>query len=341
MSAVLAASGILAGCAASNAGSTSTAASTAGSTAASEEPSNGGETIKIICPYGVGGTADIVARKYGQVANQTQKKYNFIVENMTGGDGFAAATYFADDSTSVAKELLVFGYGVCYRHDLGKEFGTEEVDFDRDAMYPIGTIDDRTWIVYTTPDQTLASILEKAKNGGIKMSGGNPLSDCHLSWGSLIAMEGGKVSVVPYDGGANQKKGLTQAAKDEVEAGTLIPILAMNDRAFEGFVTPSGPITVPTCAGDSKAPELNPANDYESCILPAGGVLAAHKGADQTFIDEMIEITKDVWNEPEFNEWIASILLNRFEVYGDEAEAFINEACEKAINAYKNLSGQA
>ena len=327
MSAVLAASGILAGCAASNAGSTSTAASTAGSTAASEEPSNGGETIKIICPYGVGGTADIVARKYGQVANQTQKKYNFIVENMTGGDGFAAATYFADDSTSVAKELLVFGYGVCYRHDLGKEFGTEEVDFDRDAMYPIGTIDDRTWIVYTTPDQTLASILEKAKNGGIKMSGGNPLSDCHLSWGSLIAMEGGKVSVVPYDGGANQKKGLTdgevdvfvgttQAAKDEVEA-------------------------VPTCAGDSKAPELNPANDYESCILPAGGVLAAHKGADQTFIDEMIEITKDVWNEPEFNEWIASILLNRFEVYGDEAEAFINEACEKAINAYKNLSGQA
>ena len=313
MSAVLAASGILAGCAASNAGSTSTAASTAGSTAASEEPSNGGETIKIICPYGVGGTADIVARKYGQVANQTQKKYNFIVENMTGGDGFAAATYFADDSTSVAKELLVFGYGVCYRHDLGKEFGTEEVDFDRDAMYPIGTIDDRTWIVYTTPDQTLASILEKAKNGGIKMSGGNPLSDCHLSWGSLIAMEGGKVSVVPYDGGANQKKGLTdgevdvfvgttQAAKDEVEAGTLIPILAMNDRAFEGFVTPSGPITVPTCAGDSKAPELNPANDYESCILPAGGVLAAHKGADQTFIDE---------------------------------------ACEKAINAYKNLSGQA
>lgn len=336
MSAVLAASGILAGCAASNAGSTSAAASTAGSTAASEEPSNGGETIKIICPYGVGGTADIVARKYGQVANQTQKKYNFIVENMTGGDGFAAATYFADDSTSVAKELLVFGYGVCYRHDLGKEFGTEEVDFDRDAMYPIGTIDDRTWIVYTTPDQTLASILEKAKNGGIKMSGGNPLSDCHLSWGSLIAMEGGKVSVVPYDGGANQKKGLTDG-----EAGTLIPILAMNDRAFEGFVTPSGSITVPTCAGDSKAPELNPANDYESCILPAGGVLAAHKGADQTFIDEMIEITKDVWNEPEFNEWIASILLNRFEVYGDEAEAFINEACEKSINAYKNLSGQA
>ena len=352
MSAVLAASGILAGCAASNAGSTSTAASTAGSTAASEAPSNGGETIKIICGYGVGGTADLIARKYAQVANGLQKKYNFIVENMTGGDGFAAATYFADDSTSVAKELLVFGYGLCYRHDLGKEFGTEEVDFDRDAMYPIGTIDDRTWIVYTTPDQTLASILEKAKNGGIKMSGGNPLSDCHLELGSLLALEGGKVSVVPYDGGANQKKGLTdgevdvfvgttQAAKDEVEAGTLIPILAISDKAFEGFVTPNGPITVPTVAGDAKAPELSKDIDFSSCILPAGGTLAVHKGADQGFIDEMTSLMKDVWNEPEYNEWIASILLNRFELYGDEAEAFIDEACEKAINAYKNLSGQA
>lgn len=349
MSAVLAAAGLFAGCAGSNAGST--AASTAGS-AALEQPSNGGETVKIICPYGVGGTADIVARKYGQVANQLQKKYNFIVENMTGGDGFAAATYFADSSTSINKELLVFGYGVCYRHDLGKEFGTEEVDFDRSEMYPIGTIDDRTWIVYTTPDQSLASILEKAKNGGIKMSGGNPLSDCHLSWGSLIAMEGGKVSVVPYDGGANQKKGLTdgevdvfvgttQAAKDEVEAGTLIPILAISDKAFEGFVTPNGPITVPTVAGDAKAPELSKDIDFSSCILPAGGTLAVHKGADQGFIDEMTSLMKDVWNEPEYNEWIASILLNRFELYGDEAEAFIDEACEKAINAYKNLSGQA
>ena len=132
------------------------------------------------------------AGRLGRLPENRFDEMKICVENMTGGDGFAAATYFADDSTSVAKELLVFGYGVCYRHDLGKEFGPEEVDFDRDAMYPIGTIDDRTWIVYTTPDQTLASILEKAKNGGIKMSGGNPLSDCHLSWGSLIAMEGGK-----------------------------------------------------------------------------------------------------------------------------------------------------
>ena len=54
---------------------------------------NGGQTVKIICPYGVGGTADAIARKYALVANN-HSDYNFIVENMTGGDGFQAANWY-------------------------------------------------------------------------------------------------------------------------------------------------------------------------------------------------------------------------------------------------------
>ena len=178
--------GILAGCG----GNSGSPGNSGGGDA--DQPSNGGTTVKIICGYGAGGTADLVARKYGQVANQIQSKYNFIVENMTGGDGFAAATFFSEEDPS-AMDLLVYGYGVIYRHDLGKTFGTEEVDFDRDKMDPIGIVDDRTWILYTTPDQTLSGILDKAKNGGIKMSGGNPLSDCHLELGSLVKLIGGNV----------------------------------------------------------------------------------------------------------------------------------------------------
>lgn len=339
-SAVVGAAAAMTACGGSNT-SSSVAAS------GSETPSNGGETVTIICGYGVGGTADLIARKYAQVANSQQKKYNFIVDNKTGGDGFAAATYFADEDPQT-KDLLVFGYGLCYRHDLGKAYGTEEVDFDRGMMDPIGTIDDRTWILYTTPDQSLASILDKAKNGGIKMSGGNPLSDCHLELGSLVSLIGGKVQVVPYDGGAAQKKGLTdgevdvfvgttQAAQEEVEVGTLIPILAFSDTAFKGFKTPSGAITVPTVAGDAKAPELDAAIDFSSCILPAGGTLATHKGADQSFRDDMTEIMQNVWASEEYAGWIDSILLNRFEIYGEDAANFIDDACEKALTAYDNL----
>ncbi len=114
-----------------------------------------GETVKVICPYGVGGTADIIARKFAEVATKTHPEYNFIVEQQTGGDGFAAATAFTQEDPSTT-DLLVYGYGVAYRHDLGKQFNTEVVEFDRSEILPLATVDDRTWILYTTPDQTLA-----------------------------------------------------------------------------------------------------------------------------------------------------------------------------------------
>ena len=351
--ALIIAMGVLTGCRAPGGTGAPGGSATPGSAGNDGEPvdtpSNGGVPVKIICGYGAGGTADLVARMYGQVANRIQSKYNFTVENMTGGDGFTAATFFSKEDPS-AMDLLVYGYGVIYRHDLGKQFATEEVDFDRNKMDPIGIVDDRTWILYTTPDQTLASILDKAKSGGIKMSGGNPLSDCHLEFGSLIKLIGGNVMVVPYDGGAAQKKGLldggvdvfvgtTQAAIEDVEAGTLIPILAFSDVPFEGFVGPDGPIDVPTVAGPTKASELDTSIDFSGCILSAGGSLATHRGADEAFIADMEQIMKDVWNEAEFNGWISSQMLNHFEIYGDECEAFMNAAAKKAITAYGTLSG--
>ena len=312
-------------------------------------PNASGGTVKIVCGYGVGGTADAIARKYALVANRLHPEYNFIVENMTGGDGFAAADYYTDLDPST-HELLIYGYGLIYRHDEGKTYGTENVDFDRADIYPIGCIDDRTNIMYAKPGTTLADVLAKAKDGSLKMSGGNPLSELHLALGSLCALEGGKVMVVPYDGGAAQKKGLTdgevdvfvgttQAAKDEVEAGTLVPILAFSDTAFEGFVGPDGPISVPTVAGDSKAPELDPSIDFSGCVLRSGGFIATRTGADQAWIDELTQITKDVWADAEFADWIAEVLLNKHEVYGDDALAEGEEASQKCLAAFETLSG--
>lgn len=333
-------------------GSSSNASSGAGSTAPETSAASGGsgETIKIICPYGVGGTADAIARKYALVAGKVHPEYNFIVENMTGGDGFSAANYYTDLDPST-KELLVYGYGVAYRHDLGKKYQTEVVDFDRADIYPVATIDDRTWIMYSKPGTTLAEILEKSKTGGVKMSGGNPLSDPHLALGSLIAQEGGKVMVVPYDGGAAQKKGLTdgevdvfvgttQAALEDVEAGTMVPILAFSEQEFVGFQGPDGEIKVPGIAGDAKAPELNAATDYTGSILAAGGFIATRTGADQAWIDEIAKISEDVWADAEYSDWIQEIMLNRFEAYGEAANTHLDEACAKAVAAFDTLNGQ-
>ncbi len=343
----LAACGGSSGSASSDSGSSDSGSASSDSGAAA---SNGGGTVTIICGYGAGGTADAVARKFAQVANEIQGDYNFIVENVTGGDGFAAAAQFCDEDPSTM-DILVLGYGLCYRHDLGKQFGTEEVDFDVEDVVPIASVDDRTWILYTTPDRDLADILEQATTSSIKMSGGNPLSDPHLALGSLLAGIGGNVVVVSgYDGGAEQKKGLTdgevdvfvgstQAAQDEVEAGTIVPILAFSDGSFDGFVDPSGPISVPGIAGDNMAPELAAyGDDFEGSILMAGGMLGAHKGCDEDFYNELMDIAKEVWANEDYYGWIESVLLNDYQVYGDEAQSVLDDARAKSIAAYEMMS---
>lgn len=315
-------------------------------------PAGSGETVKIICPYGAGGVADLAARKYAEVANKVQGDYNFIVENMTGGDGFAANTFFSEEDP-MTKDLLVFGYGVCYRWDGAQKYDTEEVDFDVEKNVPFCTIDDRYYILCAKAGVTLADVLEKAKSDeGIKMSGGNPLSDPHLALATLIAGEGGKVQVIPYDGGAEQKKALTDGEVDvfvggspvllaDIEAGVLNPILAFSDKPFEGFVDADGnAISVPCIVGEGKAPELNADNDYSDSILPAGGGLATHDGCDPAFRDAMTEISKLVWADEDFSGWIDSVLLNNFQVYGDDAVAHYKEAREKGIAAYDLLLGE-
>lgn len=325
-----------------------------GTTPATNEPAQndapaGTETVKIICPYGAGGVADLIGRKFAEVANGIQSDYNFIVENMTGGDGFVANEFFANEDP-MTHDLLVFGYGACYRHDLGKEFGTEEVDWDRSKTFPLGTIDDRIWILYATPGTTLEDVIAKAQEGTLKMSGGNPLSDPHLALGSLLTQLGGSVTVIPYDGGAAQKKGLTDgevdvfmgatlAGMEEVEAGTLVPILSFSEKQFTGFKDASGNVVdVPTVAGEAKAACLDASIDFTSSILPGGGSLASHVGGDEAFQAAMIQIIKDVWATDDFAGWIADYGLNQFEIYGQDAADWYNASCVKAVEAYKLLS---
>lgn len=323
---------------------------TAGDTAL-EELVSAGDTITVICPYGVGGTADAVAREYAAIASELYPDYNFVVENVTGGDGFTAAIQYVEEDPNTT-DLFVYGYGVAYRHDLGNTYGTEIVEFDRSEIQPIATIDDRTWILYTTPDSSLADIIEKAQGGNLKMSGGNPLSDPHLALGSLLALLDGTVSVVPYDGGAAQIKALTdgevdvfvgstQAGQEYVEAGTVVPVLAFSEEAFTGFVDENGEtITVPSIAGDAIAEELDPATDYTGSILPAGGYIATRTGASDAWVNFVTEVSEAVWASGDFTDWLGSVLLNDYEIYNEEAQSHLEEGCQKALAAYELLSAE-
>lgn len=307
------------------------------------------ETVKIIVPYGAGGTADAIARKYGKIATEKFPQYEFVAENKTGGDGFVASAYYQNINPK-SKELFILGYGNAYRHTLGKKYGTEQVPYDLGKILPLATIDDRTWIVYAKPNFEVEDLLRKAKEGTLKMSGGNPLSDPHLALGSLLAIENGKVTVVGYDGGAAQKQGLTsgevdvfvgttQAGMSDVEVGTIVPILAISEKGYSGFKGPNGEISVPGVV-QNKPAALSSEKDYSSSILLAGGFIASRTGADPEWTNKVIEISKAVWATEEYTNWIEEIGLNKFEVYGNDAQLLLDEANKKAENAYKLLSGK-
>ncbi|MCL7748850.1 hypothetical protein [Halalkalibacter alkaliphilus] len=327
------------GCSGSSEGTTSSGAD-------SDASSGSREVVKIIVPYGVGGTADAIGRKYAQIAGELYPNYSFVVEQKTGGDGFVGAAYFESIDVN-AKELLLFGYGNAYRHEFGNRYGTEQVPFDMENLKPLAAVDDRTWILYGNPGDTLEEVFDKARAGDLRMSGGNPLSDPHLALGSLVAVEDGSVTVVGYDGGAAQKLGLingevdvfigtTQAAMGEVEAGDLVPMLAFSEDSFDGLVGPDGPISVPGLVND-RHPDLGSDTDYSGSILPAGGFLTARTGTEQAWEDKVIEISKAVWATSEFRDWKEEIGLNHFEIYGDDAQAHLDDAVERAINAFELL----
>ena len=114
--------------------------------------------------------------------------------------------------------------------------------------------------------------------------------------------------------------------------------LAFAEEPFEGFETPDGPITVPCIAGEGMASELDSSKDYTGSILPSGGHIAVRTGADQAWVDEIVEISKAVWADPEFSDWIEEIMLNKRELYGDDTKNFMDKNCKKAVKAYEILS---
>lgn len=321
-------------------------------TACNGGPGGGGDaiyesgTIRLIVPLGVGGTSDLVVRKYAAVAGRLFPDFNFIVVNMTGGDGFAGADYFADSSPDAANVFYIH-YGGIYRHDIGRAYGTEDVVWDLYNIQSLATIDNRTWIVYVNIGTTLEDILDLARNGTLRMSGGNPLSDPHLAFGSLMVAEGGNVLVIPYDGGAMQRQalindevdvwiGTTQAGIEETYAGIMIPILAIADDTVT-FAGPDGDIIVPSVVGGNRHPALS--QDHPASIIPAGGLISVRRGAPQGWIDLQIEIANAVMSDPEFYGWMHENMLEFHFIFGEDAERYVADASALAMDAFRALRG--
>ncbi|MCG8485774.1 MAG: hypothetical protein MJA31_20880 [Clostridia bacterium] len=287
------------------------------------------ETIKIIMPYGAGGTSDAVARKFAEVASKYTGK-PLVVENLTGGDGIVAATEFGKEPADT-KKIMYTSYGQYYAKAIRANIPFETEDFT-----PVGVVDDRSWILYVKSGTfaDLNEIIEESKSRVVTLSGGGVGADAHLAFCGLINTAGGQSKLLSYEGGGEQKAallkgeadvfvGTSQICYDEVMNGDVIPVACFTNKDYEGFEG----IVVPNVADMG----------YEGNVIVGGGMLSVRTGADEATIEDVEALIKLVWEDEEYTDWIASIGLNDVQLYDYYLDAYIDSALENAVSAAKGL----
>lgn len=289
------------------------------------------QTVKIIIPYGPGGTHDVVSRKFAEVGSKYTNR-PIICENVTGGDGIVAAIQFTQKRPNVP-ELLCTSYGKYYQ----KIIRGDQIRLDLSLIDPVGVFDDRSYILYARNDgqfKNLNEVIAESKKRTVILSAGAVGADAHLAFGGLINAAGGSSKIASYEGGAQQITalingeadvfvGTSQVGMQYVETGAVIPIATFTDKdytGFKGFVVPN-------------VVDLG----YPESAIIGGGFLSVRAGTDQKYIDEVEALMRKVWSDPDFRDWTESIGLNIFELYGEELDAHIEFAVKNATTAAKSL----
>lgn len=289
------------------------------------------ETVKIIIPYGAGGTHDVVSRRFAEVGSRYTNA-PIIVENVTGGDGIIAAIQFTRKADDV-RELLCTSYGKYYQ----KIVRGDQIRLDLDEIRPIGVFDDRSYILYVRSDsdfQNLDELIAESRRREIILSAGAVGADAHLAFGGMIMAAGGQSAIASYEGGARQIAallnqeadvfvGTSQVGMQYVQNGDVLPIATFTPRDYTGF----DGIVVPNIVDAG----------YPGSAVTGGGFLSVRAGASERTARDVEKLIRQVWADPDFRDWTEDLGLNVLELYGDDLSAHIEAAAENARTAAVSL----
>jgi len=298
------------------------------------EPNFFDTTVKIIIPYGAGGTHDVVSRKFAEVGSKYTKA-PIICENVTGGDGIVAGIQFTQKAANV-KEIMTTSYGLWYQ----KIVKGDAIKLDLSKIHPIGTFDDRSYLLYVradSPYKTLNDLIAESKKREILLSAGAIGADAHLCCGGLIHAAGGQCRLVAYEGGAEQINallngevdcfvGTSQVGKQFLELKKVRALVAFKDFDFTGFKDSMG-LVVPNVK------DLG----YPQCAITGGGFLSVVGGASEKTAKDVEDLMKKVWADPDFRNFTLEQGLNIYECYGADLAKHIKEAEANAKLAAQGL----
>jgi tripartite-type tricarboxylate transporter receptor subunit TctC len=274
-------------------------------------------TIKMVMPYGSGGTSDTVGRKFAEIANKYVKK-PIVVENLTGGDGIVAATQFTNEKPDTNK-IMFTSIGQYYAKNI-----KANVPFELSNIKPVSMLYKTNWILYVRTDSGIKNfkdMVEAGKNRKLKISVGGIGTDGHLTSCGLLKAAGAQAEPVMFEGGAEQIAAVLGGHVDAVVAnpslglqyvktGKLIPIASFGTEDYTGFEG----MTVPS------AKTLG----YPGSAIAGNGMLSVRAGSDEATAKALRVLSEKVFADPDWIKWTKETMTEQNQLFDKDLTNFID-----------------
>ena len=292
---------------------------TSGSSQA-EEPSASSDypnkTVTIICPWGVGGGADTIARKITQVA---EKYFDqpIIVENHTGasgtigmGDAFDAA---ADGYTLVTANGPLFSLTPKY----------VDVQYTLDDFTMLCGMRTVSLMVVTNPKttgfQSFDDILEYGKSHKLTYAtSSGPGGDQYVVSSAAFISMGIEAEPVVL---GSEAEVVNAIASGQVDLGLCTP------PSYYAFQEEGTALAVATFYPEDVETKFGTVKCMETWGIDAifGGMdcLAIRSDTPQEIIDKLNAVLDEVYADPDFTDYLKEMGYNLWDAKGDEVQTFI------------------
>lgn len=287
--------------------------------------------VTIVVPWGVGGGVDVFARK---VASYGEKYLGqpIVVENRTGGAGTVSMTSFIGDPddgyTMIAANGPLFS--------LTPNF--QKVQYKLDDISPLYGIRTVAFVALTNPEKSGLSTLEDIKayseaGNTIKYATtGGPGNDGYTVLAVLFEKLGVKAEAVPFDGGLDAINALVGGHVD-VSIGSP-PVYA--EYVKSGQLVSLGTFVPETIEIAGLEPQLSFREQGIDMDFTGLDYFAVRSSVDDEKKEILTQFIKDVYADPEFQEFMKEIDLSPHEAGSEEILKIVADQTE-AMTKYVEL----
>ena len=285
--------------------------------------------VTIICPWGVGGGADVIARKISQIG---QKYFDqpIIVENHTGASGTIGMTDAldadADGYTMVVSNGPLFSLTPKYM----------DVQYELSNFTMLRGMRTVSLMVFTNPDKSglksFDDLIEYGKTNKIKYAtSSGPGGDQYVVSSAAFKTLGIEAEPVVM---GSEAEAINAVASGQVDCGLGTPP-AYYSHQEEGTIMAVAtfyPEAVETPYGTVK-----PIKDWGVDVEFAGmDCLAVRSDTPQEIVDKLNAMLDQVYEDPEFTGYMEELGYPLWNAKGDEVTQFINDQMS-SMDAYVEL----